>query len=132
MNDRQALVAPGPRFEAGPDGPLFSFVIDGGSVIGPRLATAKDQAEHVGAWREFSAREGLSPLDLDASGGPGGRLPSAEKAAVIAELESLRVTFDKRLGLSKLQRILADHKAGDAAPAKGGTDEPFDDHPGGQ
>lgn len=132
MNDRQAHVAPGPAFERAPDGAvMFKFVIDGGSVIGPRLASEKDQAEHIGPWREFLAREGLPAQDRNGDGTSGGRLPSDEKVAVIAELEGLRVTFDKRLGLARLRAILADHKAGVAAPAEGGNDEPADDNPGG-
>lgn len=76
MNDRQAAVAAGPVFMRGEDGEvLFKFVIDGGSVIGPRPATAKDQAEHAGAWEAFARAEGLDALDRDAKGGPGGSLP---------------------------------------------------------
>lgn len=123
MYERLAKVAAGPVFERGDDGEvLFKFVIDGGSVIGPRPATDKDQLEHLGAWREFQAREGLPAQDRNGDGAPGGRLPSDEKAELFAKLEAAGVTFDRRWGVARLQKELQN--------AKGAGDEPSDDRPG--
>lgn len=76
---RDAGAAPGPKFERNPDGDvLFTFVIDGSNVLGPRAATAADQAAHPGAWRLFCEAEGVGPLDRDARDGDGGSLPKSD------------------------------------------------------
>lgn len=113
MNDRLAMVAAGPSFERGDDGQiLFKFVIDGGSVIGPRLATERDQSEHLGAWREFQAREGLPNQDRNGDGAPGGRLPTDERAELIKALEDRGLAPDRRWGLPRLRSELAKAEAG--------------------
>jgi hypothetical protein len=79
--ERNLGASVGPRFERGADGAIrFAFVVDAGTVVGPRPATAKDQAEHPGAWESFRQREGVEPLDRDAKGGAGGSLAKPEGA----------------------------------------------------
>lgn len=65
---------PGARFFREGEELFFAFVMDASSILGPRLATAKDQEDHPAAWAEFCAAEDVDPLDRDAKGGPGGSL----------------------------------------------------------
>lgn len=119
--ERNAYAVPGPKFERVDGELLFSFVIDSSNVLGPRPATKADQEKHLGAWREFCAREGVSPLDRDADGSDGGSLPAstetvpgfAPKEEPLQERDSLRrdltllgVEFDKRWGVARLREEL--------------------------
>lgn len=77
MKTERAINAPpGAYFSRGEDGrPVFCFIMDPSSMIGPRPATAADQEAHPEAWRYFCEDEGVSPLDRDAKDGAGGSLP---------------------------------------------------------
>lgn len=79
--ERNVLPARGPRFFIEGGEVLFQFVVDTSNVIGPRPASRKDQAEHAGAWAQFCAAEGVSPLDRDGSGDEGGSLPTESPQA---------------------------------------------------
>lgn len=49
----------------------FQFVVDPGTVVGPRAATERDKVQHAQAWEAYSA----SALDHDGDGEPGGSAP---------------------------------------------------------
>lgn len=54
--DREAIPRIGAHFglsDAGEE--MFSFTIDGGSKIGPRVATDEDRTKHAAAYDEFLA-----------------------------------------------------------------------------
>lgn len=117
--ERTAIPVPGPKFERIDGEVMFKFVIDGGSVIGPRPATAKDQAEHVGAWHSFIDSEGGSPLDRDGDGQAGGSLPAPdipvlkasdepenERDTLRRDLTLLGVEVDQRWGVPRLKKEL--------------------------
>jgi len=128
--ERNARPIPGPRFERVDGEVLFTFVIDGGSIIGPRPATDLDRENHVGAWREFQlsdvapepvapepepVAEVIIPPDLDGDGKPGGSLPkseadkakdAAERAELMKQLDDLKADYDKRWGVVKLTAAL--------------------------
>lgn len=64
--ERDAMPEVGAHFsvnEAGEE--MFSFVIDGGSIIGPRKATDEDRQKHAEAYEDFlagaTAPEGEAP-----------------------------------------------------------------------
>ena len=114
--ERTALPVPGPKFERIDGEVMFKFVIDGGSVIGPRPATKKDQETHVGAWQDFCTLDGVSALDRDADGQDGGSLPAGDipgftpKADPVNERDMLRkdlamlgVEYDNRWGIARLK-----------------------------
>lgn len=117
--ERDCLPVPGPKFER-IDGELFfKFVIDGGSIIGPRPATKKDQETHVEAWRIFCQVEAVSPLDRDADGEKGGSLPVSdipgfppleepanERDTLRRDLRLLGIEFDARWGVPRLKAEL--------------------------
>lgn len=114
--ERTALPVPGPRFERIDGDLMFKFVIDGGSVIGPRPATKSDQENHLGAWRDFCAAQDVSVLDRDADGQNGGALPASdipafpkaadplnERDTLRKDLKMLGVEFDNRWGVARLK-----------------------------
>jgi hypothetical protein len=130
--ERNARPIPGPRFERVDGEVLFTFVIDGGSIIGPRPATDADRENHAGAWREFATAdvapeavepepelvaEVIIPPDLDGDGKPGGSLPEAEdpdaekKAALQADLKALGIKFHHKNGVDTLTKLLEDATA---------------------
>jgi hypothetical protein len=52
--DRDAAPVVGAQFSLAEDGTeLFAFVIDGGSIIGPRVATDEDREKHADAYEAF-------------------------------------------------------------------------------
>lgn len=114
--ERTAIPVPGPKFERIDGEVMFKFVIDGGSVIGPRPATKKDQETHVGAWQDFCALEGVSALDRDADGQDGGSLPAGdlpgfapkvdpvnERDMLRKDLQMLGVEYDNRWRVPRLK-----------------------------
>jgi len=134
--ERNARPIPGPRFERVDGEVLFTFVIDGGSIIGPRPATDLDRENHVGAWREFQlsdvapepvapepelepepVAEVIIPPDLDGDGKLGGSLSEAEdpdaekKAALQADLKALGIKFHHKNGVETLTKLLEDATA---------------------
>ncbi len=59
------MPAPGPTFFREDDGPMmFQFVIDGGSIIGPRVATKLDMANHTGAYMAFVSLEAAADAEV--------------------------------------------------------------------
>jgi hypothetical protein len=77
--ERDLGATPGPRFFRDDGVVMFAFVLDASSVVGPRVATSKDQDEHADAWRIFAVVDGVGPLDRDARDGDGGSLPGARR-----------------------------------------------------
>lgn len=57
QNDRQVLVAPGPRFFLDGADLMFEHVIDGSNRIGPRLARPRDKDDHPEAWGLYQAEQ---------------------------------------------------------------------------
>lgn len=54
--DRDAAPNVGAQFSLAEDGTeMFAFVIDGGSTIGPRVATDEDRQKHAEAYEDFLA-----------------------------------------------------------------------------
>lgn len=118
--ERTTMAVPGPKFERIDGEVTFKFVIDGGSVIGPRPATKKDQENHVGAWQAFCRAEDVSPLDRDADGKDGGSLPEVsdmpgfappesplnERDTLRRDLTMLGVEVDKRWSVTTLKAEL--------------------------
>jgi hypothetical protein len=70
----------GATFLPGDPGPLFRFVVDKTTVIGPRPATEGDRTKYPGAWAHFVAEHpdaafngaDASKFDHDGKGGAGG------------------------------------------------------------
>jgi len=75
--ERDARPSPGPQFFEHEGVTMFRFVIDSGSVIGPRKATKADKEDHKGAWEQFNKGR-LPQLDHDHDGVPGGAAPAVE------------------------------------------------------
>lgn len=70
--DRDAVPNVGAHFSLSDDGEeMFSFIIDGGSTVGPRVATDEDRAKHAAAYDEFLAGQlaDEGPADEAATGG---------------------------------------------------------------
>lgn len=114
--ERDRMAIAGPKFERVDGEVMFKFVIDGGSVIGPRPASKTDQANHAGAWSEFCAAEGVSHLDRDADGQIGGSLPAGEipgfappadpvneRDMLRKDLKMLGIEYDNRWGVPRLK-----------------------------
>lgn len=55
--ERDFGAAPGARFFRQGDQVMFVYVVDAGTTIGPRPATARDRAEHAGVYRAFAGEE---------------------------------------------------------------------------
>lgn len=82
----------GAYFFAGDDGePLFQYVSDPSSIIGPRPATEADKKSHPGEWAAFLERRPgehrLPQLDHDGDGRPGGSLPHEPRPATFLSEE---------------------------------------------
>lgn len=117
--ERTALPVPGPKFERIDGELMFKFVIDGGSVIGPRPATEKDKAEHVGAWRDFCDLDAASGLKVEVvapevAAPPVIDIPSFvkkedpvnERDTLRKDLKMLGVDVDARWGVARLKAEL--------------------------
>ena len=117
--ERTAIPVPGPKFERIDGEVMFKFVIDGGSVIGPRPATKKDQEAHVGAWHDFCALEApavdevemvapiaVAPTVIDIPGFDKKDDPVNERDTLRIDLKMLGVEVDARWGVPRLKREL--------------------------
>lgn len=86
MSDRALDAPPGAYFGRDDEGGVvFTFVMDASSKIGPRKATAADQADHPEAWAAFCDAEGVGALDRDAQDGDGGSLKQPRRRKVSRE-----------------------------------------------
>lgn len=136
------MAASGPSFFEGENGgPMFTFVIDSGNIIGPRPVTASDKVRYTDLWLAYEraheapveaqppepaiepdpvpevvAAEAPEVVDSASTGRP--EPAPAEtvvtKATIVAALTAAGVEFDARQSRDKLAAILA------ALPAKAG------------
>jgi len=118
--ERTIMAVPGPKFERLDGVVMFKFVIDSGSVIGPRPATKTDQENHAEAWRLFCLGDGVAPVDRAGDGGaslpaePRTDLPAFtppeppvnERDTLRQDLKMLGVEFDARWGVPRLKAEL--------------------------
>lgn len=92
---REVAYVPGARFFEQDGVTMFEFRLDGGSVIGPRKATAQDKTDHEIEWRAFNVGR-LPQLDHDGDGVPGGAVPVEKADLGDASLTSRRVSDEHK------------------------------------
>jgi hypothetical protein len=100
QTERNMLPVVGPSFFREGETVMFQFVVDSSNVLGPRPAKRTDQENHPGAWAQFAAADGVSPLDRDGSGEDGGSLPSEspEPVAVQSAEPRTKRKYTRRTG----------------------------------
>lgn len=69
--ERSILAVPGAEFFDRDGEEMFQFIIDGGNIIGPRLATKTDKAQYPGEYAAFVQGKNvdLSQSDPERDGG---------------------------------------------------------------
>lgn len=103
--ERTAIPVPGPKFERIDGEVMFQFVIDGGSIIGPRPATKADRENHVEAWRIFNLAEAPA-VEAKAPGFEKPEDPLNERDTLRRDLKMLGVEVDARWGVPRLKSEL--------------------------
>jgi hypothetical protein len=118
--ERTVMAVPGPKFERIDGAVTFKFVIDSGSVIGPRPATKTDQENHAEAWRLFCLTADVKPLGgapdivvaepvepkTDLPAFPPPEPPLNERDTLRQDLKMLGVEVDARWGVPRLKAEL--------------------------